>query len=779
MEENICRVCRSSESTGQDPLFYPCKCSGSMKWVHQSCLENWLKVSRNSKCEICNFEFKFSSVYSSDTPDSLPIGLLINSLKNKTLSFLIKTFRILLVVFCWTVLAPLGTLYIYNTFFRSVSESLGSLKSFFTSLKNISLDNFDVSHEKLLEFGLEIGKTVFRGQIVTLGIVFIIIMTLALQELVHSTTPEEELREFQAQRERERVNLRLKEISEKTKEELVEELSEILDRTRKNQNTVNVVNDREKVSENDSTGYSTGDGIENEDLKDLNSEKEKKDEQVFKPKNTIRKSRLPVPSPGSSKGFKKVDFKGDQSFLMKKMMDTSVEKVSLPFLGDPGKIKGKNKLEFFQERAESPETFERFCDFCSNKISSGVTLCKECEDGIFNAQELLDARKEESQINDSFWNSGMDVEESMIQQDLTPSSMWYYSEDPDNLLLVRGPYSWIKMENLVENKVLTPLHFVKRADQSSFVRLEEILQSHNRFSPHDFFDNEHEKNMEEILDEINEIDNEISGLIHNGPSNIENTQNLEQGIYNQHQEEEVQVLAGPDAAVVENNAGEQQQAFLNINIGPDLRVEIEAQGEWNSVMELIGLAGPLKNLFNSMLLYFGIIIFGLTVGIAVPRSLGHFTIVIMNKFILPIAHYSFGQISYILQTLTDPIIEPIVDFILFLCKRSVPFVVDSLNSADMQLKDLQDSYSISIIEMVRLSAQFLAEQLHSNVALNHSIILSKEIAQNITAVANENTSYGADSQSDSSVLVFLSTIFIGYFEMLLYKLRREVRIINI
>ena len=30
----ICRVCRS-EGTIEDPLFHPCKCSGSIKWVHE------------------------------------------------------------------------------------------------------------------------------------------------------------------------------------------------------------------------------------------------------------------------------------------------------------------------------------------------------------------------------------------------------------------------------------------------------------------------------------------------------------------------------------------------------------------------------------------------------------------------------------------------------------------------------------------------------------------------------------------------------------------------
>ena len=33
----MCRVCHG-ESEAEHPLFHPCKCSGSIKYVHQDCL---------------------------------------------------------------------------------------------------------------------------------------------------------------------------------------------------------------------------------------------------------------------------------------------------------------------------------------------------------------------------------------------------------------------------------------------------------------------------------------------------------------------------------------------------------------------------------------------------------------------------------------------------------------------------------------------------------------------------------------------------------------------
>ena len=43
----LCRICYGEDSTEENPLIYPCICSGSMKYIHYECLKNWL----NSKIE--------------------------------------------------------------------------------------------------------------------------------------------------------------------------------------------------------------------------------------------------------------------------------------------------------------------------------------------------------------------------------------------------------------------------------------------------------------------------------------------------------------------------------------------------------------------------------------------------------------------------------------------------------------------------------------------------------------------------------------------------------
>jgi hypothetical protein len=57
----ICRICYDLESKEQ--LYTPCKCSGTIEYVHQSCLEKWIKISKNEVCPQCKYEYKFEKKY--------------------------------------------------------------------------------------------------------------------------------------------------------------------------------------------------------------------------------------------------------------------------------------------------------------------------------------------------------------------------------------------------------------------------------------------------------------------------------------------------------------------------------------------------------------------------------------------------------------------------------------------------------------------------------------------------------------------------------------------
>ncbi|EMC93802.1 hypothetical protein BAUCODRAFT_36255 [Baudoinia panamericana UAMH 10762] len=68
---DTCRICRS-EATPTEPLFHPCKCSGSIKHVHQECLMEWLSHSHKKHCELCHTPFRFTKLYDAHMPETLP-----------------------------------------------------------------------------------------------------------------------------------------------------------------------------------------------------------------------------------------------------------------------------------------------------------------------------------------------------------------------------------------------------------------------------------------------------------------------------------------------------------------------------------------------------------------------------------------------------------------------------------------------------------------------------------------------------------------------------------
>jgi hypothetical protein len=59
-EEPVCRVCFCGTEAG--PLLAPCRCRGSMRLVHQACLNEWRIASANprsfGRCETCGFSYR-------------------------------------------------------------------------------------------------------------------------------------------------------------------------------------------------------------------------------------------------------------------------------------------------------------------------------------------------------------------------------------------------------------------------------------------------------------------------------------------------------------------------------------------------------------------------------------------------------------------------------------------------------------------------------------------------------------------------------------------------
>jgi len=56
--EPCCRVCQCDAS--EEDLISPCACSGSVKWIHESCLIQWMKSSLKDSCELCTKKIKIT-----------------------------------------------------------------------------------------------------------------------------------------------------------------------------------------------------------------------------------------------------------------------------------------------------------------------------------------------------------------------------------------------------------------------------------------------------------------------------------------------------------------------------------------------------------------------------------------------------------------------------------------------------------------------------------------------------------------------------------------------
>lgn len=56
---DFCRICHEADNIS--PLLTPCMCSGSLRYVHEMCLIQWLTASETNSCELCKFPFIMQS----------------------------------------------------------------------------------------------------------------------------------------------------------------------------------------------------------------------------------------------------------------------------------------------------------------------------------------------------------------------------------------------------------------------------------------------------------------------------------------------------------------------------------------------------------------------------------------------------------------------------------------------------------------------------------------------------------------------------------------------
>ncbi|KAL2194713.1 hypothetical protein P885DRAFT_80023 [Corynascus similis CBS 632.67] len=123
-DPDTCRICRGEGST-EEPLFFPCKCSGSIKYVHQDCLMEWLSHSQKKHCELCKTSFRFTKLYDPNMPKALPAHVFIRHTTKYLLRNLLVWMRAALVANVWLVWLPYLMRTVWSSLFWICDEGLG------------------------------------------------------------------------------------------------------------------------------------------------------------------------------------------------------------------------------------------------------------------------------------------------------------------------------------------------------------------------------------------------------------------------------------------------------------------------------------------------------------------------------------------------------------------------------------------------------------------------------------------------------------------------------
>ncbi|KAK3712293.1 hypothetical protein LTR37_009155 [Vermiconidia calcicola] len=138
---DTCRICRS-EGTPDEPLFYPCKCSGSIKFVHQECLMEWLSHSHKKHCELCKTPFRFTKLYDANMPETLPWAVFIRRACLHVVMMVGRACRTLLVAFVWLGIIPWLIRWMWRWFFW-MADAAWAREAFMETMRSSAMQHLD------------------------------------------------------------------------------------------------------------------------------------------------------------------------------------------------------------------------------------------------------------------------------------------------------------------------------------------------------------------------------------------------------------------------------------------------------------------------------------------------------------------------------------------------------------------------------------------------------------------------------------------------------------
>ncbi|KAJ3008978.1 UNVERIFIED_CONTAM: hypothetical protein HDU68_002880, partial [Siphonaria sp. JEL0065] len=129
----------------------------------------------------------------------------------------------------------------------------------------------------------------------------------------------------------------------------------------------------------------------------------------------------------------------------------------------------------------------------------------------------------------------------------------------------------------------------------------------------------------------------------------------------------------------------QNDAFnlnVNLELGPDgLAAEVQAQGDLNAFMELVGIQGPIDIFIQNFALALFIVFATLGAGGWVPYMCGRLTLWLFFDVYYGVVNDGLKLGVGLLERLTDPVLDPIVDGLVVLVKWSGVVAVSNATAA--------------------------------------------------------------------------------------------------
>ncbi|THH12440.1 hypothetical protein EW146_g7700 [Bondarzewia mesenterica] len=208
-ELDTCRIC-SAPAEPDQPLFHPCKCSGTIRYIHQDCLTTWLTHSKKKTCDVCKHPYAFTKVYAQDMPRHIPVILLLQRFIQHALFAILFCLRAVVVALVWLAVLPWVTIWTWRMYFaignstawwisaRARAAAPASMSFFYnltarahssantTVLPSPSSDEPRSSLTLIVTHPLlrTISKDIFTGQIIATLIVLAFIAVFLLREWI-------------------------------------------------------------------------------------------------------------------------------------------------------------------------------------------------------------------------------------------------------------------------------------------------------------------------------------------------------------------------------------------------------------------------------------------------------------------------------------------------------------------------------------------------------------------------------------------------------------------